>query len=301
MPEKAGQRLLLRVQALDAHQIIAYGRHEGHVILLGHGAVQGNHIAAICVGFDGEAFGARHGDKRYQRVAAAAHIGTAHTPQNIAAIRANVQFAPFRVGTAILVGGRCPALQAGVQGAHERHGFLLGVAGGLHEEGRVALDNFIQPVAGEGAVVVAPGAKIGILAAVGVGAKGHVGHAEGGAAALASGLVGQIQQVNHGHAQHLRQHFAHVDAGFAFAGFPAAHGLTRHIHTARQLLLGQARGFAGKGDGLVHFHGCSFRSKLSYTLHHRRGRARVSRKRSLRGRSDQDPGNLCTICTSPFR
>ena len=216
LAEERCDRVLLRIEALDAHRVVGDRCHEDDVVVLGHGALQLHDVAAVNVALGGKTLRGVSGSQRLKGVRAAGHACFAHGPRYISAARACVELAALRVACLVVVGGRCPTLQAGEDDSHEGHGFLPGITGCFHQVGRVVLDDLVQAAAGEGSVLVAPLAVVLVLRAILIGAEGHVGNGEGGSAALACGLVGETQKAYGGNAQLLRDGLPHIDSRLAF-------------------------------------------------------------------------------------
>ena len=78
------------------------------------------------------------------------------------------------------------------------------------------------------------------------------------AAALAKKLARCAEQRVDGDVEFLREHLEHFGVRLRLAGFPAAHGLARHAHAFRHLVLGEVVLFADAFENFVGLHLNSF-------------------------------------------
>ena len=119
-----------------------------------------------------------------------------------------------------------------------------------------AVDELVHrhALGGEVAVVVAVLAEVRALGAVGLGAV-HLLVGDGHAAALAVVAHGHVEEALERHAEGDADELDHVDAGGRLALLPAAHGLSRHVESARHLLLRDARLLSDGGDNVLDGHG----------------------------------------------
>ena len=138
--------------------------------------------------------------------------------------------------------------------AHEGDGLFLRHARGLHEEGGRLLDEFVFALVGELAAVIAPLAVGRVLRTVGLGAVGHVGDSEGGAAALAQLAHVDVEELDDRHVQHGRNELSHVHGRLGLAVFPSRYRLPRDVELFSQILLGHPALLSRRDEGFLERH-----------------------------------------------